>query len=136
MQIFIQTKMNTVHPWANSDLLLEKIFGIPFHRINIIIKKIFGSRDAAVFFESPQTQSLRRRQSSLTRIILWLQKLQDQVIFQNRFGRADDYELHKKLGKGRYSEVFKGYNILNYDEVVIKLLKPSITFFSLISQNA
>lgn len=36
----------------------------------------------------------------------------------------DDYEIIKKLGRGKYSEVFEGINILNNQRVVIKVLKP------------
>lgn len=40
------------------------------------------------------------------------------------WGRQDDYEIIKKLGKGKYSEAFEGINILNGQKVVIKILKP------------
>ena len=40
------------------------------------------------------------------------------------FGFQDDYEFSAKLGRGRYSEVFKGVNLLNNENCVIKILKP------------
>ena len=40
------------------------------------------------------------------------------------WGRQDDYEILYNLGRGKYSEVFKGINIINYETVVIKVLKP------------
>ena len=40
------------------------------------------------------------------------------------FGLQDDYEFVSKLGRGRYSEVFKGVNLLNNEQCVIKILKP------------
>lgn len=40
------------------------------------------------------------------------------------YGFQDDYEVCSKLGRGRYSEVFKGVNLLDNQEVVIKILKP------------
>lgn len=40
------------------------------------------------------------------------------------FGFQDDYEFCAKLGRGRYSEVFKGVNLLNNDSCVVKILKP------------
>ena len=40
------------------------------------------------------------------------------------FGFQDDYEFSAKLGRGRYSEVFKGVNLLNNESCVIKILKP------------
>jgi casein kinase II subunit alpha len=36
----------------------------------------------------------------------------------------DDYEVIRKLGKGRYSIVYEGYNVVNDERVVIKILKP------------
>ena len=34
------------------------------------------------------------------------------------------YQIVKKIGKGKYSEVFEGYNKLNNNPVAIKILKP------------
>jgi casein kinase II subunit alpha len=34
------------------------------------------------------------------------------------------YEVYKKIGRGKYSEVFEGTNILNNKKCVIKVLKP------------
>eukprot|EP00347_Sterkiella_histriomuscorum_P013661 403363856 len=41
-----------------------------------------------------------------------------------QFGFQDDYEISSKLGRGRYSEVFKGVNLLTNEIDVIKILKP------------
>ena len=38
--------------------------------------------------------------------------------------KIDDYELIKKLGRGKYSEVYEGINVTNDKKVVIKILKP------------
>lgn len=40
------------------------------------------------------------------------------------WGRQDDYEILENIGRGKYSEVFRGVNILNNEQVVIKVLKP------------
>ena len=40
------------------------------------------------------------------------------------FGFQDDYEFTTKLGRGRYSEVFRAVNILNQESCVVKILKP------------
>jgi len=40
------------------------------------------------------------------------------------FNFQDDYEFQGKLGRGRYSEVFKAVNLLNNQDVVVKMLKP------------
>ena len=36
----------------------------------------------------------------------------------------DDYEVFKNIGKGKYSEVFRGFNTVNHEPVVAKMLKP------------
>lgn len=37
----------------------------------------------------------------------------------------EDYQLVRKLGRGKYSEVFEAINITNNDKVVVKILKVS-----------
>lgn len=36
----------------------------------------------------------------------------------------DNYEIVRKLGKGKYSDVFEGYNVVQKSKCVIKVLKP------------
>lgn len=36
----------------------------------------------------------------------------------------DDYEVVRKIGRGKYSEVFEGVNVTNNERCVIKILKP------------
>lgn len=36
----------------------------------------------------------------------------------------DDYELIRKIGRGKYSEVFDGISVVTKKKVVIKVLKP------------
>jgi casein kinase II subunit alpha len=36
----------------------------------------------------------------------------------------EDYEVIRKVGRGKYSEVFEGINIVNEERCVIKILKP------------
>lgn len=36
----------------------------------------------------------------------------------------DDYQLVRKLGRGKYSEVFESINITNNEKCVVKTLKP------------
>jgi len=40
------------------------------------------------------------------------------------FSKQDDYEIIRKLGRGKYSEVYEGINVNNDEKVVIKILKP------------
>lgn len=41
-----------------------------------------------------------------------------------KFNYQDDYEFQCKLGRGRYSEVFKANNLLTNQECVVKIIKP------------
>ncbi|KAI9310807.1 protein kinase CK2 catalytic subunit CK2 alpha-3 [Dichotomocladium elegans] len=43
---------------------------------------------------------------------------------QVQWGNQDHYEIYRKIGRGKYSEVFEGVNTLNNEKVVIKVLKP------------
>lgn len=40
------------------------------------------------------------------------------------WGSHDDYQLVRKLGRGKYSEVFEGINIATNEKCVVKILKP------------
>jgi len=40
------------------------------------------------------------------------------------WGQQDDYQCVRKLGRGKYSEVFEAINITNNEKCVIKILKP------------
>ncbi|TNY20585.1 hypothetical protein DMC30DRAFT_397342 [Rhodotorula diobovata] len=40
------------------------------------------------------------------------------------WGIQDNYEVVRKVGRGKYSEVFEGVNVVNEDKCVIKVLKP------------
>lgn len=41
------------------------------------------------------------------------------------FSQQDDYQIARKLGRGKYSEVFEAVNITNNEKCVIKILKVS-----------
>ncbi|KAF2468061.1 Pkinase-domain-containing protein [Lindgomyces ingoldianus] len=40
------------------------------------------------------------------------------------WGILENYEVVRKIGRGKYSEVFEGINVVNYQKCVIKVLKP------------
>ncbi|TVY19014.1 Casein kinase II subunit alpha [Lachnellula arida] len=40
------------------------------------------------------------------------------------WGSLENYEVVRKIGRGKYSEVFEGINVVNYQKCVIKVLKP------------
>ena len=39
-------------------------------------------------------------------------------------GNQDDYQLVRKLGRGKYSEVFESFNVSTNEKCVVKTLKP------------
>ncbi|KAK4390444.1 Casein kinase II subunit alpha-2 [Sesamum angolense] len=41
-----------------------------------------------------------------------------------QWGDQDDYEVVRKVGRGKYSEVFEGINVANNERCIIKILKP------------
>lgn len=43
------------------------------------------------------------------------------------WGQIDDYQLVRKLGRGKYSEVFEGFKMSTDEKVVVKILKVSFT---------
>jgi len=40
------------------------------------------------------------------------------------WGNQDDYEIVRKVGRGKYSEVFEGVNVVKNEKCIIKILKP------------
>lgn len=44
--------------------------------------------------------------------------------FYNVFSSQENYEIIKKIGRGKYSEVYEGINTQNNERIVIKILKP------------
>ena len=40
------------------------------------------------------------------------------------YSSQDNYEIIKKIGRGKYSEVYEGINTANNERIVIKILKP------------
>lgn len=40
------------------------------------------------------------------------------------FSDQDDYEVVRKVGRGKYSEVFEGINVNGNERCIIKILKP------------
>lgn len=50
--------------------------------------------------------------------------------FVSCYRNQDNYQVVRKLGRGKYSEVFEAINVANNDKVVIKILKVSSWLFS------
>ncbi len=54
---------------------------------------------------------------------MWIKRYQSKIVLKCSFSNQDDYQIVRKLGRGKYSEVFEGINITNNEKVVIKILK-------------
>lgn len=52
------------------------------------------------------------------------QEYWDYEAHQIEWGNIRNYEIVSKIGRGKYSEVFEGVNIINDEPCVIKVLKP------------
>jgi serine/threonine protein kinase len=48
----------------------------------------------------------------------------------------DNYEIIKKIGRGKYSEVYEGINTATNERIVIKILKPGMIPFLLIPSHS
>lgn len=48
-------------------------------------------------------------------------------VHQIEWGNIDDYQLVRKLGRGKYSEVFEGNKLPGEEKIVIKILKVSVS---------
>lgn len=60
----------------------------------------------------------------------------DYEMHQVEWSNQDNYQLVKKLGRGKYSEVFEAVNITNNEKCVVKILKVSFfRFFSMLFTN-
>ena len=44
------------------------------------------------------------------------------------FREQDDYQLVRKLGRGKYSEVFEAINVVTNEKCVVKILKVNQLF--------
>lgn len=44
--------------------------------------------------------------------------------YEVKFGSQENFEIIKKIGRGKYSEVYEGINVANNERIVIKILKP------------
>ena len=44
--------------------------------------------------------------------------------YEPKWGSSDIFEVIRSLGRGKYSEVFKGINIQTDQNVAVKVLKP------------
>lgn len=52
------------------------------------------------------------------------------VKIQLKNSTFEPYEIIKPMGRGKYSEVYEGYDTVNDQRVVVKILKPGKIFSS------
>ncbi|CAO3632109.1 unnamed protein product [Mucor hiemalis] len=50
----------------------------------------------------------------------------DYDVLQVQWSSQENYEIVRKVGRGKYSEVFEGVDISNEEKCVIKILKPNL----------
>lgn len=48
------------------------------------------------------------------------------------WGNQENYQLVRKLGRGKYSEVFEAINVINNEKCVVKILKVSTSILILL----
>lgn len=57
------------------------------------------------------------------------------VIVSIFLSNQDNYQLVRKLGRGKYSEVFEAINVTNNEKVVVKILKVRTALLFLFLQH-
>ena len=75
-----------------------------------------------LYFSAMQVQSKARIYADVN-----LNKPREYWDYENytiNWGDQDNYQIVRKLGRGKYSEVFQGINVTNNTNCVIKVLKP------------
>lgn len=55
-------------------------------------------------------------------IFVLIYLINDWIGYMSR--EQDDYEVVRKVGRGKYSEVFEGVHTTNNEKCIIKILKP------------
>lgn len=58
------------------------------------------------------------------------------IVLYIGFSNQDNYQLVRKLGRGKYSEVFEAINVTNNEKVVVKILKVRVLFLFFILSNS
>ncbi|KAH0849467.1 hypothetical protein HID58_096328 [Brassica napus] len=76
-----------------------------------------------VFFDDMVARILNQMLISL-QLLFIDEKVQAFFFVFGFFRKQDDYEVVRKVGKGKYSEVFEGINMNSNEKCVIKILKP------------
>eukprot|EP01016_Furgasonia_blochmanni_P034334 TRINITY_DN368_c0_g1_i1.p2 TRINITY_DN368_c0_g1~~TRINITY_DN368_c0_g1_i1.p2 ORF type:complete len:395 (-),score=116.13 TRINITY_DN368_c0_g1_i1:218-1402(-) len=99
------------------DLLVK-----PRKNIFESLQNVLSSNHAPPLVKTPTAMNLPRLYADVNKSKP--QEYWDYENYENPWGNQDDYEVIKKIGRGKYSEVFEGINVITNKKVVIKILKP------------
>lgn len=102
---------------------------LPTSFIGIVLSVVRGFDFVRCQFREPMSVNVRLKVYSVARTYADVNKHKPQEYWdyenhQIEWGEIRNYEIVSKIGRGKYSEVFQGVNILNDKACVIKVLKP------------
>uniref|UniRef100_A0A2P2L7K9 Casein kinase II subunit alpha n=1 Tax=Rhizophora mucronata TaxID=61149 RepID=A0A2P2L7K9_RHIMU len=118
------------NPTANTTTLLSVISsGDQLDDDNIGLSRSRGGGLLAQIPGSGSFPSWNRRSMSKARVyadvnVLRPKEYWDYESLTVQWGDQDDYEVVRKVGRGKYSEVFEGINVNSNERCIIKILKP------------
>eukprot|EP00960_Hanusia_phi_P043806 756268-Hanusia_phi.AAC.1 len=87
-----------------------------------LISKLFHISDDILAVQMRRAQSRARVYADVN--VTRPKEYWDYESIAVQWGDQEDYEVIKKVGRGKYSEVFEGINVVNEQKCVIKILKP------------
>ncbi|KAF5463688.1 hypothetical protein F2P56_013836, partial [Juglans regia] len=125
------TLLSLVSPVAQSPILRNPSFPNPTHdAIAITSSSSNGSNkvDTTNLIEISSSRA-RGAMSSKARVyaevnVVRPKEYWDYESLTVQWGDQDDYEVVRKVGRGKYSEVFEGLNVNSNERCIIKILKP------------
>ncbi|KAJ9177346.1 hypothetical protein P3X46_012577 [Hevea brasiliensis] len=88
------------------------------------IDKIITTTDPIVEISVSDPRSMSKARVYADVNVLRPKEYWDYESLTVQWGDQDDYEVVRKVGRGKYSEVFEGINVNNNERCIIKILKP------------
>ncbi|XP_050452007.1 casein kinase II subunit alpha isoform X3 [Cataglyphis hispanica] len=119
--------------WPVGLLLLSHVRSWVSRRDKVINSCKFGtdSRDSISFIKTLIDNNISERMALPSRARVYAdvnshkpREYWDYESYVVDWGQQDDYQLVRKLGRGKYSEVFEAINVTNNEKCVVKILKP------------
>ena len=93
--------------------------------VNSYVQRFISSASQSALFRQ-QTMAVSSRSRVYTDVnSLKPREYWDYESYVVDWGQQDDYQLVRKLGRGKYSEVFEAINVTNNEKCVVKILKVS-----------